>query len=92
MIYPCRICLRRSSGPARFYGFVIRHGLVAIIIAVVASASLLAQGNSPPPGTRNDQDAIAAVMTATTDAFSRRDAKAWVAFCTPDAHWLLSAA
>ena len=53
---------------------MIRHGLVAIIIAVVASAGLLAQGSSPPPGTRNDQDAITAVMAATTDAFSRHDA------------------
>jgi ketosteroid isomerase-like protein len=24
-------------------------------------------------------------MAATTDAFSRHDAKAWVTFCTPDA-------
>jgi uncharacterized protein (TIGR02246 family) len=30
-------------------------------------------------------DAIKAIMAATTDAFSRHDAVAWVKFCTPDA-------
>jgi uncharacterized protein (TIGR02246 family) len=33
----------------------------------------------------NDEDAIRAVIAATTEAFSRHDAKAWVKFCTPDA-------
>ena len=40
---------------------------------------------SRPSGTRNDEDAIKAVIAATTDAFSRHDAKAWVKRCTPDA-------
>lgn len=64
---------------------MIRQGLIRLIVAVgVLSASDCA-GQSIPPGTRNDEDAIMAVIAATTDAFSRRDAKAWVKFCTPDA-------
>ena len=34
---------------------------------------------------RTDEDAIKAVIAATTDAFSRHNAKAWVKLCTPDA-------
>jgi len=36
-------------------------------------------------GARNDEDAIKAVITATTEAFSRQDASAWVQHCTDDA-------
>ena len=50
------------------------------MFAATASAA-----QTSPSGARNDEDAIKAVMAATTDAFSRHDAKAWVKFCTPDA-------
>jgi uncharacterized protein (TIGR02246 family) len=33
----------------------------------------------------SDEQTIRAVIAATTEAFSRHDAKAWVRFCTPDA-------
>ena len=38
-----------------------------------------------PPDARDDEDPIKAVIAATTDAFSRHDAKAWVKFCTSEA-------
>ena len=64
---------------------MIRRSLVAFIVAVVALAASDSAAQAPPPGTRSDEDAIKAVIAATTDAFSRQDAKAWVKFCTPDA-------
>jgi hypothetical protein len=42
-------------------------------------------GQTPPSDTRADQDAIKAVIAATTDAFSRHDGKVWVKLRTPDA-------
>jgi uncharacterized protein (TIGR02246 family) len=63
----------------------MRQGLVVILVAVALFAGSAGAAQSPPPGTRNDEDTIKAVMAATTDAFSRHDAKAWVKFCTPDA-------
>ena len=64
---------------------MIRQGLVALIVAVGVVAASGSAEQSIPPGTRSDEDAIKAVIAETTDAFSRRDAKAWVKFCTPDA-------
>ena len=67
---------------------MVRHRLVVLVIAVGAVGAFAASnraGQGPPPGTREDEDAIRAVIVATTDAFSRHDAKAWVKFCTPDA-------
>ncbi len=64
---------------------MIRQHLLGFIVAVGALAVSDSAGQSPLPGTRNDEDTITAVIAATTDAFSRRDAKAWVKFCTPDA-------
>lgn len=71
---------------ARAYArrFVIRHGL-GVLIAAVAFAASSGAGQTPSPGTRNDEEAVKAVTAATTDAFTRHDAKAWVTFCTPDA-------
>ena len=64
---------------------MIRQRLIVIIVAVAVFTGSAGAGQSPPPSTRNDEDAIKAVMAETTDAFSRHDAKAWVKFCTPDA-------
>jgi uncharacterized protein (TIGR02246 family) len=66
--------------------FVIRQSRALLFVALVsvfAAPDSVAQTSSS--GSRDDEEAIRAVMTATTDAFSRHDAKAWVKFCTPDA-------
>jgi uncharacterized protein (TIGR02246 family) len=57
--------------------------LVALTLGVFAATDTA--GQTPSSSARNDEDSIKAVMAATTDAFSRHDAKAWVKFCTPDA-------
>ena len=64
---------------------MVRQSLVVLLVAVglFAATDIAAQPLSS--GARNDEDSIRAVMAATTDAFSRHDAKAWVKFCTPDA-------
>ena len=54
-----------------------------LVVLAAASSDVAAQTSSS--GGRSDEDSIRAVMAATTDAFSRHDAKAWVKFCTPDA-------
>ena len=64
---------------------MVRQSLVTAVVALGVFAGSESTGQAPPPGTRNDEDAVKAVMGATTDAFSRHDAKAWVKFCTPDA-------
>jgi uncharacterized protein (TIGR02246 family) len=65
--------------------FVIRLGLVGLAVAVGLLTAPDSAGQSPPPGTRTDEDAIKAAIAATTAAFTRHDAKAWVKLCTPDA-------
>jgi len=65
--------------------FVVRQSLVTLIVGVGVLAAADGAGQAPPPGSRNDEDAIKAVMAATTEAFSRHDARAWAKFCTPDA-------
>ena len=62
---------------------MIRRCLVVLVATLNASAP--STGAAQPPGSRPDEEAIKAVITATTDAFSRRDARAWAKFCTPDA-------
>ena len=63
--------------------------MVRLRVVLFFALGVLAASNSAgQPGassTVNDEDAIKAVMAATTDAFSRHDAKSWVKFCTPDA-------
>jgi uncharacterized protein (TIGR02246 family) len=59
--------------------------LFVLIFALSVFATTESAGQATPPGSRNDEDAIKAVIAATTEAFSRHDAKAWVKFCTPDA-------
>ena len=65
-------------------GFVIQQGL-GVFIAAVAFAASSGAAQAPSPGTRNDEEAVKVVIAATTDAFTRHDAKEWVKFCTPDA-------
>jgi uncharacterized protein (TIGR02246 family) len=62
--------------------FVFRHRLVVLLVVLVAAVSA---AESPSSSSRNDEESIKAVIAATTEAFSRRDAKTWVKFCTPDA-------
>ncbi len=60
------------------------HGIIAGLIIgmfVAASGSARAQVTD----TRQDEEAIKAIISVTTDAFSRHDAKAWVQHCTSDA-------
>ena len=57
--------------------------IAAMIIGLVATASGIARAQLPD--TRKDEDAIRTIIGATTDAFSRHDAKAWVQHCTSDA-------
>lgn len=64
---------------------MIRQSLIALLVAVGVSISREAAAQAGPAGSPNDEAAIKAVLAATTDAFSRRDAKAWVNFSTPDA-------
>lgn len=63
---------------------MVRQTLVVVVsLGILTGIDVGAQ--TSVSGARNDEDAIKAVMAATTDAFSRHDAKAWVKFCTPDA-------
>ncbi|MCA1560410.1 MAG: SgcJ/EcaC family oxidoreductase [Acidobacteria bacterium] len=64
---------------------MVRQSLVLLIVALGVFAASDSAGQVGPPATRNDEEAIKHVIAATTDAFSRHDAKAWVMFCTPDA-------
>lgn len=64
---------------------MVRHRLVVLLVALGAFTAFDSAAQAGPPGNRGDEDAIKAVMAATTDAFSRHDAKAWVKYCTPDA-------
>jgi uncharacterized protein (TIGR02246 family) len=59
--------------------------LCALVVVLGVFAASDGAGQVVPSGNRSDEDAIKAIMAATTDAFSRHDAKAWVKFCTPDA-------
>jgi uncharacterized protein (TIGR02246 family) len=62
-----------------------RHTSVVMVCALVVFGAVAEAAQSASIDRRSDEDAITAVMAATTDAFSRHDAKAWVKFCTPDA-------
>ena len=64
---------------------MVRQRLVVLIVALGVIAASDSAGQTRSPDARNDEDAIKAVIAATTDAFSRHDAKAWVKFCTSDA-------
>lgn len=61
-----------------------RHNAIALLIIVnMAAASSLARAQAPDP--RNDEKTIRAIVAATTEAFSKHDARAWVQYCTNDA-------
>ena len=69
--------------------------LMTVLRSPVAIGVMRSQGMEPAaasgiaraqlPDTRKDEDAIRAIIGATTDAFRRHDAKAWVQHCTSDA-------
>ena len=61
------------------------QSLAVFLIALGTFAATAIAAQTSSSGARNDEDSIRAVMAATTDAFSRHDAEAWVKFCTPDA-------
>jgi uncharacterized protein (TIGR02246 family) len=64
---------------------VIRHILVVLVLALTAATATASGAQAPSSVVPNDEEAIRTVIAATTEAFSRHDAKAWAAFCTPDA-------
>ena len=64
---------------------MVRRSLLVLLVALGVSAATAAAAQTSPSVVPNDDDAIRAVIAATTEAFSRHDAKAWVKFCTPDA-------
>jgi uncharacterized protein (TIGR02246 family) len=51
-----------------------------VVALLVASWSFVAHGQAPI-----DEAAIKDLMAKTTEAFNKHDAKAWAAFCTPEA-------
>ena len=57
--------------------------IAVLIVGMFAAAS--GSARAQVPDTRQDEDAIKAIISVTTDAFSRHDAKAWVQHCTSDA-------
>jgi uncharacterized protein (TIGR02246 family) len=54
----------------------------ATLAGIVGS---LLSGNAQQASTRADEDAIVAVINATTDAFNRHDPRAWLRLATADA-------
>ena len=62
---------------------------VMITFLLISIISLLvchgATGHSQSPTAREDEEAIRKIITETTDAFNKHDAKAFVRFYTPDA-------
>jgi uncharacterized protein (TIGR02246 family) len=66
---------------------VVPQGLMVPVVALTLGvcAATVHAGQTASSSARTDEDSIKAVIAATTDAFSRHDAKAWVKFCTPDA-------
>ena len=64
---------------------MVRQRVVTLFIALWVLTGSDSAGQTRAQDLRADEDAIRAVMAATTDAFSRHDAKAWTKFCTPDA-------
>lgn len=60
-----------------------RYIIAVLIIGTFAAASGITRAQLPD--TRKDEEAIKAIISATTDAFSKHDAKAWVQYCTSDA-------
>lgn len=59
------------------------YAIALLIIGTLAAASDVARAQAADP--RKDEEAIEAIITATTDAFSKHDARAWVQYCTTDA-------
>jgi uncharacterized protein (TIGR02246 family) len=52
---------------------------------VVSCIAALGVGRAQAPDVRKDEEAIRGIIAATTDAFSKHDARAWAQYCTEDA-------
>ena len=57
--------------------------MALMVIASVAGVSVVARSQSAEA--RKDEAAIRGIIAATTEAFSRHDAKGWAQYCTSDA-------
>jgi uncharacterized protein (TIGR02246 family) len=64
---------------------VVRQSLAVLLVALGFFAATDTAAQPSSSGARSDEESIRAVIAATTDAFGRHDARAWVSFCTPDA-------
>jgi uncharacterized protein (TIGR02246 family) len=63
---------------------VRRNNAVALLVTLnLIAASSLARAQAPNPN--KDDEVIRAIVAATTEAFSKHDARAWVQYCTSDA-------
>lgn len=61
-----------------------RNNAVALLVTLnLIAASSLARAQAPNPN--KDDEVIRAIVAATTEAFSKHDARAWVQYCTSDA-------
>jgi uncharacterized protein (TIGR02246 family) len=56
---------------------------LGVLAVLIAPTSLHAQGESVADG--SEAEAVKAVISATTEAFNRHDARAWAQLATPDA-------
>jgi uncharacterized protein (TIGR02246 family) len=56
---------------------------LGVLAVLLASTSLDAKGDSAAEG--SEAEAVKAVISATTEAFNRHDARAWAQLSTPDA-------
>jgi uncharacterized protein (TIGR02246 family) len=62
------------------------RGLFAIALLMIMNFGAASSiGRAQVPDTRKDEEAITGIIVATTDAFSKHDAKAWIQYCTSDA-------
>jgi len=64
----------------------VQRRCVTALWTVVSLAAALGVAQAQPADARKDEEAIKGIIAATTEAFSRHDARAWVQYCTDDAH------
>jgi len=60
---------------------------LGVLATVIAAVSLAARGDRESTG--GEAAAVKAVISASTEAFNRHDARAWAQLATPDA-WLVT--
>jgi uncharacterized protein (TIGR02246 family) len=59
--------------------------IVALIVSLVGGPAVRGVSGQTPAVSGGEEAAIRTVIAATTEAFSRHDARAWSRLCTPDA-------